>query len=1327
MKKLIRNLSAMIFVFAMIIAWAPKSYAARNIYTFQTSLGENYKVIAEVNGDNVEIVGAPFNLVTESCSGNLASGNSFYNVITSDYETTYNGAYDDTGLNSVQINEKLKGRAKDVLKLLQFYINAQETKDDNMSTIKIKFGDGDLISGRGATYAYGKSGSTSYDKIITNVSTISKANPYGIIVNTDPPIYNSEKITVGDQKLKDIYDDVMLIKLYEKALQKPSWIKKEETSESQITVDGYLLQVDKSMMDTNGEIYVKVVDSMGTQEYASFLLAEKQRVGNKYKEVTYVNEKGRKVKWYEKGGYKGLTTGTGSVNTSQLLYYQSINGSRRTLDYYQTAGKLDLTDKTAFIAIRNSDSRSVFVYADKLNNEVQNVTLIGTVDIDSIGEDLSLGSLSVTTGDWVLDKNGTKIMIYREGTSDPDTECYYVDLDKMFQCYTKQSSYFDICLPVTKGIYNQFDTSFNNTPGTYLAFISTSKTVLKRETTNPMVIFENAYLDSQVPMDITIVQVPEGNENDGSEFGKKVDITKLISNKNTSELPPKLTFKEIIKEEDAKQVVGGKTAASGATSRIGGGHGGGGHGSRGGIGEASTVTEADTVSFSEAFLTDTVSIGKNILMILIFCALVAAGFRHALKGSTDPKEREKTKITLKNILVGILIFICLSLIVTLIWDYTYKGLDAIQGAIGQQAEQEFENEDEITRQSLLLDIIEVILKVLNEIEAGIIEILAKTLTGDAVLTENSRQLHFVSSATVSGSENGLKAAGINYISLIYNVYAPDGSISSMMPYDAAGVEWSRILSGYNMLVSVAFTVLIFAIAVTACQYIIFAGNAKKITAVKQRFVRMFWAALLLITVPYLVQFMLYIFNYLTAAVPINWDDPKFEIDIGFDGALGEIARNLFLTTQLNIYMTFLVRHVMLSVLLISGPIVIVAWAIYERFRSFPVWFGELFTNIAMQFCYAVGFMVVIFLSYEGQNPVYGLILISVSMGLSKFIKESLQGYFQEGAGINEEGEASSIVKMAFGWANKAKAKTKKFGKGLQRVSKKMDNDQTTKSGVAVGNVGKVLAGDWSKVTTKNQRLKNVENKAKKNARGNLEDDDENDEDKKKKKSSNKEIREKKQKKFDDYMNDPNILEQDKEEVMEYFDKLEHGNVKVIRTGKGFDEANELSRANQVVYRDEERDKIEQINKFEADKKKETVLEKDAKETTEQSLLKGMTAEQKKMLKDAQDSPEDVIAKIETKHQETAQAIAQLDAIDNIHEKEMIIDKCEANIMALAAMDAMANDARMQEDLAMLLGKLTAYKAEKMRNAGIKINDNQLRALEEAMLARMYSQNEDDKE
>ncbi|MCQ2748570.1 MAG: hypothetical protein MJ246_00725 [Clostridia bacterium] len=151
-------------------------------------------------------------------------------------------------------------------------------------------------------------------------------------------------------------------------------------------------------MDYTGEIYIKVVDSTSTTEYATFLLAEKQSIGNKYKETVYSNEESRTVKWFENNGVKGITTtASKGINPALSLYYQIINGQRRTLDYYASGTQLDLEDKAAFVAIRNSDSRSVFVYRIKTSNNVQTVTLLGTVNIDSIGEDLSTGSISVTS------------------------------------------------------------------------------------------------------------------------------------------------------------------------------------------------------------------------------------------------------------------------------------------------------------------------------------------------------------------------------------------------------------------------------------------------------------------------------------------------------------------------------------------------------------------------------------------------------------------------------------------------------------------------------------------------------------------------------------------------------------------------------------------------------------------------------------------------------------------------------------------------------------------------------------------------------------------
>lgn len=1323
MNKLIRKIAIFVFAFAVLFAWAPKSYAERFLYTITTASGDTYKLLADVEGENVSIVGSPYTLVTEANTGNIASGSSYYNLITNDYEITYNERDTDTIYSQVQVNERMKNRAKDILRLFQFYINAQETKDDNMSTAVIKFADYNLITGRGATYAYGKIGGSTFDTIIKNVSANVKNNPFAIQPNNNQPIYNSELLKVGDQKLKDYYTDEALIKQYEKSLVKPDWIKKEPSSEAQITSDGYFLQVDKSMMDTTGEIYIKVVDSQSNAECASFLLAEKQRVGKKYKEVTYANDESRKVKWFENNGVKGLTiSNSKGINSSNLLYYEMINGQRRTLDRHASGNKLDLEDKTVFVAIRNSDSRSVFVYRIRTIKNVQTVTLLGTVDIDVLGEDLNTGSIEVNAGDWVLDKTGTRIMIYRQNETNPETNCYYVDLDNMYKCYTKQGTYFDVALPVMRGIAGNFDKEFNNVPGSYVAFIISNKSVTKRENTDPMVTFENAYLNNKIQMSIQICQVPEGNTNIGDDFKKKLDVNTLTTNAKSSELPPKLVFKEIIKENDTKAVVSKKTTASAGGSRITGTR----SKSNAGIGAESEVTKEDTVSFTEAFLTDTVSIGKNILMILIFCALVAAGFRHALKGAVDPKEREKTKVTLKNILVGILIFITLSLIVTLIWDFTYKGLDMIQGAIEEQAEQEFVNEDEITRGSLLLDIIEVILKVINEIEAGLIEILAKQLTGDATLSVTSTALHEATDQSATTKE-----VGINYISLIYNVYTPEGAVSSMMPFDAKGVEWSRLLSGYNMLMSVAFVVFIFAIVVTACQYIMFAGNEKKITAVKMRMVRLFWAALLLITVPYLVQFLLYIFNYLTAAIPINWDDPKFEIDINFDGVLGEVARNLFLTTQCNIYMAFLVRHVMISVLLVSGPIVIIAWAIYERFRSFPVWFGELFTNIAMQFCYAVGFMVVIFLSYQGENPVYGLILVSTSMGLSKFIKESLQGYFQEWGGIDEEGTAGSIVKMAFGWANKAKRGIKKTGKILEKASKRVDEDQVTKSGVAASNIGKLMQGKMD-FTTKKDRLKNVEGRAKKKATT------ETDENNNRKNISGNKLEDEQreaQDAFDEYMNDPNVSEEDKEAVQDYLENAENDNVKVIKTGKGFDLANNLARANKNLYRENARKKIRDVNRNFEKEEGDTILNQGIEETTDKAISKHMSQGDKELLelgKQALDiksevPPQDVAEKLETTHKATAQLLGQIAAMEDVNDKERAVETCESSIKTLALLDAKANECRMQEDISMLIGKLAEYKAERLQSAGINISEESLQLLEQAMLAKAYQQDSEDED
>lgn len=389
--------------------------------------------------------------------------------------------------------------------------------------------------------------------------------------------------------------------------------------------------------------------------------------------------------------------------------------------------------------------------------------------------------------------------------------------------------------------------------------------------------------------------------------------------------------------------------------------------------------------------------GRIVLLLLIFIAIVFAGIRHML-GGTDPKQKAKTAITLKNILAGIIIFIIMISLIGIVIEYLDKSYEVIETSKAEIEETFYHNDDRIAGQSLLLDLIEMLINAYNAIVSGIIELLMKNID--------------------------MTTEGCDYIGAIYDVYAPDGSVSTNKPFDETGVEWSRLMTGYNCFVSIAFLMLVFVFVKTAIEYVLYAGNEKKLVEVKESWFRIFWAVLLLLTVPYIVKLLIYLFNYMTAVVPVDIDNNKFEIDIDFPGVLGAIADCYWITTKWNIFLTFYVRHLMIDILVVSAPVVIAAWAISKKFKSFPLWFGELLTNIATQFCYAVGFTIVLLLSFEDENPIYGMILATVSIQLAKFVKDSLQGFFLAGAGIDEEGTATSIVGRVFGWGNKVKNKGK---------------------------------------------------------------------------------------------------------------------------------------------------------------------------------------------------------------------------------------------------------------------------------------------------------------
>ena len=209
---------------------------------------------------------------------------------------------------------------------------------------------------------------------------------------------------------------------------------------------------------------------------------------------------------------------------------------------------------------------------------------------------------------------------------------------------------------------------------------------------------------------------------------------------------------------------------------------------------------------------------------------------------------------------------------------------------------------------------------------------------------------------------------------------------------------------------------------------------------------------------------------------------------------------------------------------------------------------------------------------------------------------------------------------------------------------------------------------------------------------------------------------------------------EKEEVRDYLDQLESGTNKVVRTGRGFNQATRYSRANTNYKNEMARKNMKQI----ADAYKSNSVEdyrnlgEVSEAIRERALGQHITEQDKQLLELGQQavqikqqaSPQEIVAKLEDTQRATSQALAQIAAMDNVADKEKAIDKCESTIKALAVIDAKANEGRMQEEIAVLIDQVATYKAEKLTSTGIKINENAIKELEQAMLAAIYEENSD---
>ncbi len=424
---------------------------------------------------------------------------------------------------------------------------------------------------------------------------------------------------------------------------------------------------------------------------------------------------------------------------------------------------------------------------------------------------------------------------------------------------------------------------------------------------------------------------------------------------------------------------------------------------------------------------------KPIFMFLVFISVVLAAI-FAMLDNQDAEKRVLLKIRLRNILIGIIFFLMAIAIIQLAayyFDEAAKELNNTETAISYNVDGAYEEDTSW--------FIWLIKKFMNAIASAV-----------------KWFVDFVGSRLLMLSDTKL-----NIADAIFNV--DQGGGLSLYPF--SDIEWVIFMYGYAFLSTIFICLVGLALVKNTAMIIINAGNSEREAEVKQDYLRAVVAIICVILVPYAFRLLLLLVNGLVKLVPVS--ETKFDIlETEFDkyGLLGCIAKMYYSFLELKVYAVFAVRKLMLTFMLISTPVIFGIWAYSSKFKSFSYWIGEIVTNAFMQVSYAFTFFFLVVILSTENNPIAVLLLLTMILKLSDFIKDSLQGLFNAWGGVDETktaisglNEAKSIGKTAINYADRAKRNTGHF---LQNLSKFKDPKGVTNSGYALYTAGGIISGDY---------------------------------------------------------------------------------------------------------------------------------------------------------------------------------------------------------------------------------------------------------------------------
>lgn len=272
--------------------------------------------------------------------------------------------------------------------------------------------------------------------------------------------------------------------------------------------------------------------------------------------------------------------------------------------------------------------------------------------------------------------------------------------------------------------------------------------------------------------------------------------------------------------------------------------------------------------------------------------------------------------------------------------------------------------------------------------------------------------------------NGKTVGAMGFKPLDSLIFNAGNSNTSMPPF--SDDEWHNLNYLYICICTIVAPLLLIMVAKTGMEMVLYSDSTSKKIDLKEELMKWFICAFLLGTAPFLVQGLFTLFNSFTdslgTATKAIWGtsgsaSTGFSTDTFKNLATGSIITTAIIHLlaawiMIKINLVFISRQVVLAVMYAFTPIAVALWGINKRVHAASIWFGEIITNAAMQFCYAFTFTVMfVALGKDGWNSWFiTLVWMSAIIKIADMLRNSLQGFFTRLSGIDE----ASLAGGAFG-------------------------------------------------------------------------------------------------------------------------------------------------------------------------------------------------------------------------------------------------------------------------------------------------------------------------